>query len=570
MSASINTAYKQATYATGSIGGNFNYKKNKISIFSNINSSYGANAPIETSKIYYPNQLWSNSSQRKDYVNNINGRIGIDYKISKKLSLGIQYLGSNSKPDIDENNLTTIINELNEINSFIKTKASNKRKNNSNSLNWHTIYEIDTIGTKITADFDYFKYNYEDDRVFKSNFLDPFENITPNTYISVNNKNKNSFSNYSGNIDVEMPLKWAKISYGGKMSINKNNSYIAYFDLSNGSPVLDESQSNQFIYNENIIALYFSGTKEISKKWETQFGLRMESTNTNGFSYNLNQENRNNYTKIFPTGYITYKQNEKNTFSLNYSKRINRPPFFSLNPFRWFSNQFSYSEGNPFLQPSFSHNLEFVYTHKQNWENKIYFSKNNNGFSQITFVDNVSNIQAIQYSNSFNTTIIGLFESYTFDKLNFWESYNSLDLSYRKTSSLLSFTNQNREGINTYFSTNNTFFINKQKTILLNLNFWLSPNGVSDLDKNTASNQLDLALKCLLLNKDLQLTFIVNDLTSSNRPTYISYSNNLLQEYKNYYDNRFFRISVSYKFGNKKVNIKKRGFGNDEEKSRTK
>ena len=568
--ASLNSAYKQATYATGSVVGNFNYQKDKISIFSNLNYSNGATAPVETSKIYYPNQLWSNKSNRKDLVNNINGRIGVDYQISKKVSMGVQYLGISSKPNIDENNLTTITNSLNQINSFIKTNANNKRRNYSNSLNWHTVYVIDTIGTKISTDFDYFKYNSADDRIFKSNSLDSFGNITPNTYISANNKNKNDFSNYSASIDVEMPLKWINLTYGGKISFNKNNSDVSYFDLTNGSPIFNQSQSNQFKYDENVGALYFSGTKQISQKWETQIGLRMESTKTNGVSNTLNQENSNNYTKFFPTGYITYKHSENNMFSLNYSKRINRPSFFSLNPFRWYSNPYSFSEGNPFLQPSYSHNLEFVFTHKQNWENKIYLSKTDNGFSQITLTDSNTNIQSTKYSNSFNTEIIGLSESYTFDKLNFWESYNSLDLSYSKTSSLLNFTNQNREGINTYFSTNNTFFINKRKTIILNLNFWLSPNGVSDLDKSRASNQLDLALKCLLLNKDLQLSFIVNDLTSSNRPTYISYSNNLQQEYKNYYDNRFFKVSITYKFGNKNINVEKRGFGNDEEKSRAK
>ena len=568
--ASLNSAYKQATYATGSVVGNFNYQKDKISIFSNLNYSNGATAPVETSKIYYPNQLWSNKSNRKDLVNNINGRIGIDYQISKKLSMGVQYLGSNSKPNIDENNLTTITNNINQINSFIKTNANNKRRNYANSLNWHTVYAIDTIGTKISTDFDYFNYNSLDDRIFKSNTLDSFGNITPNSYISANNKNENNFSNYSCSIDVEMPLKWINLSYGGKISFNKNNSNVSYFDLTNGNPIFEQSQSNQFKYDENVGALYFSGTKQISQKWETQIGLRMESTKTNGVSNTLNQENSNNYSKFFPTGYITYKHSENNIFSLNYSKRINRPSFFSLNPFRWYSNPFSYSEGNPFLQPSYSHNLEFVFTRKQNWENKIYISKTNNGFSQITLVDSNTNIQSTKYSNSFDTEIIGLSESYTFDKINFWESYNTLDLSYSKTSSLLSFTNQNREGINTYFSTNNSFFFNKQKTIILNLNFWLSPNGVSDLDKSTASNQLDLALKCLLLNKDLQVSFIVNDLTSSNRPTYISYSNNLQQEYKNYYDNRFFKLSITYKFGNKNINVDKRGFGNDEEKSRVK
>jgi len=568
--ASLNSTYKQATYATGSVFGNFNFQKNKISLFSNLDFSNGATGPVETAKVYYQEQLWSTTDDRKDFDNYISGRIGIDYQISKKISTGIQYLGSSSKPNIEENILTTITHSLNNINSYIKTNANNKRKKYTNSLNWHALYEIDTIGTKISTDFDYFQFNGEDDRIFKSDSLDSFENIAPDTYISANNNSKNGFSNYSGNIAVEMPLKWANLLYGGKISFNKNISDFSYFDLTNGNPVFDPSQSNQFKYDENTVALYFSGTKQISQKWEAQIGLRMESTKTKGVSVTLNQEKSNNYTKIFPTVYITYEHNENNMFSLNYSRRINRPPFYSLNPFRWYENQYIYSEGNPFLQPSYSHNFEFAFTHKQNWENIIYFSKTDNGISQITLTDNNTNIISTKFSNSFNTEIIGLSESYTFDKVKFWESYNSLDLSYSKASSLISYTNQKREGFSTYLSTDNTFFINKKKTVVLNLNFWLSPKGVSDLDKNTSSSQLDLALKWLLLNKDLQISFIVNDLTRGNRPTYISYSNNLKQEFNSYYDNRSFKVSITYKFGNKDINVEKRGFGNDEEKSRTK
>lgn len=568
--ASINSAYRQATYATGRVGGNFNYQKNKISLFSNVNYSNGATAPVETSKIYYPNQLWSNNSQRKDFNNSIGGRIGIDYQISKKWTMGIQYLGSNSKPNINENNLTTIANNSNTIDSFIKTDAENFRKNNSSSLNYHTIYDVDTLGTKISADFDYFKYTGNDNRTFKSNSLSPNNNIIPNTYFSANNGSENNLVNYSALIDVEMPLKLVNLSYGSKLSYSKNNSNVIYHDLTSGSPIYDPTQSNQFKYNENIGALYFSGTKKINDKWETQAGLRMESTNTKGISITLNQENNNNYVRFFPTAYITYSHNENNTFSLNYSKRINRPSFFSLNPFRWYINPYFYSEGNPFLQPSYSHNVEFSYTRNQNWENKVYYSKTNNGFYQLATIDINTNIQSLKYANYFNTTILGLSESYTFNTLKFWESINSIDLSYSNSDSKVTTTNQKRTGINSYFSTDNTFYLNKSKSIIFNLNFWVIPSGVSDLDINIASNQLDLSMKFLFLNKNLQLNIIGNDIFRSNKSAYKSINNNIVQEYNNYYDIRSFRIALTYKFGNTKLNIENRNLGNEEEKNRTK
>lgn len=72
------------------------------------------------------------------------------------------------------------------------------------------------------------------------------------------------------------------------------------------------------------------------------------------------------------------------------------------------------------------------------------------------------------------------------------------------------------------------------------------------------------------MNKNLQLSIIGNDIFSTNRPSYVTISNNINQEYKNYYDNRFFRISLIYKLGSNKVKVEKRDFGNEDEKNRTK
>ncbi|UOV35886.1 outer membrane beta-barrel family protein, partial [Flavobacterium psychrophilum] len=96
------------------------------------------------------------------------------------------------------------------------------------------------------------------------------------------------------------------------------------------------------------------------------------------------------------------------------------------------------------------------------------------------------------------------------------------------------------------------------------------PSGVSDLDINIASNQLDLSMKFLFLNKNLQLNIIGNDIFRSNKSAYKSINNNIVQEYNNYYDIRSFRIALTYKFGNTKINIENRNLGNEEEKNRTK
>ena len=557
--ASLRSSYIQSTYPKGSFGGNFDYQKNKLSLYSNLNYVNGSNAPVETNKIYYPLGLWNEENKRRDFQNSVNGRIGADYKISEKFSVGMQYLGSFSKPRIAENSLTTIYNQTNsQIDSYINTLSENLGKNNNHSLNLNSTVVFDTIGKKMNINLDYFKFKNDDNRIFNTINL-----------LSANNTSLQDIQNYSAKIDFEHPLKWINLSYGGKLSFIKTQNNVNYFDTTLGTPIFVPTQSNEFNYDENTQAIYINGTKKLNEKWETQLGFRLENTQTEGVSKTLNQKNTNSYAKLFPTFYLTYTPNEKNAFSINYNKRINRPSYNRLNPFRWYSNPFSYTEGNPFLQPSFSNNLELNYTFNDNWSNSIYYSHTDNGFEQITIVDNTDNIQKTIAQNFFKTTIIGISESYTYNKLKWLSSTFSFDWNYSKSESLIPITNQNLNGSNAYFSTSNDFNLNKNKTLLFNFSYWYNFKGTSDLDKNNAYSQLDASLKYFAFDKKLQISFNANDILSTNRPIYTSFTNNIQIDYKNYYDVRLFRLSLVYKFGNKNINVEKKEVGNQEEKERT-
>ena len=557
--ASLRSSYIQSTYPKGSFGGNFDYQKNKLSLYSNLNYVNGSNAPVETNKIYYPLGLWNEENKRRDFQNSVNSRIGADYKVSEKFSVGMQYLGSFSKPKIVENSLTTIYNQTNsQIDSYINTLSENLGKNNNHSLNLNSTVVFDTIGRKMNINLDYFKFKNDDNRIFNTINL-----------LSANNTSLQDIENYSAKVDFEHPLKWINLSYGGKLSFIKTQNNVNYFDTTLGTPIFDPTQSNEFNYDENTQAIYLNGTKKLNEKWETQLGFRLENTQTEGVSKTLNQKNTNSYTKLFPTFYLTYTPNEKNSFSINYNKRINRPSYNRLNPFRWYSNPFSYTEGNPFLQPSFSNNLELNYTFNDNWSNSIYYSHTDNGFEQITIVDNTDNIQKTIAQNFFKTTIIGISESYTYNKLKWLSSTFSFDWNYSKSESLIPITNQNLNGSNAYFSISNDFNLNKNKTLLFNFSYWYNFKGTSDLDKNNAYSQLDASIKYFAFDKKLQISFNANDILSTNRPIYNSFTNNIQIDYKNYYDVRLFRLSLVYKFGNKNINVEKKEVGNQEEKERT-
>ncbi|WP_395092819.1 TonB-dependent receptor domain-containing protein [Vaginella massiliensis] len=565
----IRSVYQQATYATGLGGAGFNFKKNKIILSSNVNYINGSNAPFESNTIDYPNITWKEQNKRRDFSKSFSARLGLDYKISDKISTGFIYNYSDNTPEIRDNVISTLLNpETNNIDSLIVTNARNERRRISNNFNYHFIYDIDTIGRKLSFDFDFFDFKLNSKRIFQTNnFYNDFTLIN-NSYNSADNKGIQKISNYSFNLDMEHPFDWANLNYGGRLSyINTDNSF-EYYDLTSGVPIFDTSQSNQFKYEENTQAVYFSAQKEITEKWEAKIGLRLENTQLKGNSVTLNQENETNYTKLFPTAYLSFIPNDNHSFSLNYNKRINRPNYNLLNPFRWINSPYSYSEGNPYLQPSFSDNVEFEYIFKDNYISTLYFSHTNDGFEQTAILDAEINIQQITPLNflinntlGFNQTVI--LKPYNWLNINFFG-----DVYYSSTDSKIPVTLNYLKGWNGFFSISNDLILNKEKTFMLNLSYNYTTKGVDNLDYNTSHNQLNASLRALFLEKKLVISLYANDVFSSNRPTYITYSNSIKNSFRNYYDERFFRLSVTYSFG-KQFNRENRETKNSEEFNRT-
>ncbi|MBQ4819270.1 outer membrane beta-barrel family protein [Aquimarina sp. MMG016] len=564
----IRSAYQQASYPTGNFGMGFTYQKNKLTLFSDVNYTKGSIAPDKKYYIDYPEQFWFEQHQTRDFTNALGYKLGVDYKLSEKLTTGFQLLGSYNEPNIEENNRTTLTNVATRlVDSLIITRSKTYRKRAYNSINYHMVYEMDTIGRVLSLDVDYFKYRSDDERIFSSNNFFANGATIPNSFFAAQNIGDQDISNYAVNIDMQHPIKDVNFNYGGKLSFTDTKNGVLFNELTTGIPIIDPMQSNEFEYKEDTQALYVSASKAIGEKWEAQLGLRMESTQLEGNSITLNQINKNSYTELFPTAYLLYMINDDNTLSLNYGRRIDRPTFGWLNPFRWYSSLFSFSEGNPMLQPSFTTNIELEYAHGDNWINSIYYSKLSDGFEFVTDVDQATNTQMIVARNFIETDIIGLFEMVSIEPWD-WLSVNAaLNIYYSHAESKIPITNQSLSGWNLESFISSDIVLQKDNNILANVTYIVASDGVDNLDRNTAFSQLDASLKLFFLDKNLQITIAANDILSSSRPEYIGVSNNLRTSFQNYYDTRNFKIAMSYNLG-KKIDREDREAKNEVEKER--
>ena len=103
-------------------------------------------------------------------------------------------------------------------------------------------------------------------------------------------------------------------------------------DTLSGELVIDNLVSNIFRLNENIISGYGTFSKRWSK-WGLQAGLRIEQALTDPQLLTTEQVFDNDYFSLFPSMYLTRDLGNKKELQLNYSRRINRPNGWALNPF---------------------------------------------------------------------------------------------------------------------------------------------------------------------------------------------------------------------------------------------
>ncbi|MET4142004.1 outer membrane beta-barrel family protein [Pedobacter sp. UYP1] len=564
---STSMTYNQSTYSFYSLNDNFLYNKNKVRLAMNIDGKTGSLKQTEELTTYYPNGLWELNRVGKQQQNNLSGGLAFDYDVSDRTTLGIQYIGNQENPDSKDMTTIKIRNTAHQIDSLLINNGLSKLNNSSHTYNAHVFTKLDTAGRKLSFDLDYFTYNSKTNNNFlTSSFLPDMEFLNINQ--SAKNISEQNIRNTSIKVDMEHPLKFMNLSYGAKMSFIKSKADINYYNTISGYPILDKTQSNGFDYQENNQSLYVNGIKSLGSQFSLQIGLRMENIQTNGYSDNKNQTTVNNYLKLFPTLYLSYKKDENNNFLFNYGKRVDRPVFRDLNPFRYYLNSKSYSEGNPFLQPSYNDNFDFTYVYKGNLRTNLFFNITTDGYGVVFNSDPVTNIQIISRQNYFKEYYYGIGENYTVNFTPWWQSQNSVYLLGSKSVFNEMVNAIPKNSLQLYLTTNNTFSLSTSTKI--QADYFYTSFVKRGLYETGQLSGLNMGIKQSLLKNKLQLSMLVNDVfNKASLRDYTSVVNGIKQVYGQNYSSRFFRFSLAYSFGNDKVNIKQRSLGNEEERRRT-
>jgi len=383
---SVSSSYGQGKYPKTNNNMSLNHGGKKLNLFGSYSFAYreGFNNLI-LDRNFYEGENFNGKYEQDNYLKmnfrNHIGRIGADYTLNDKHSFGIIVNKVSNRFDPTGKNYSSVFDETNAQVSRFETDNRSKDNWHNQSLNLNHKFVIDTLGTEWTTDFDYANYGNDTKQNFTTRYFNPDNTFSQIPYL-LHGDLAGDLNIFSLKTDYVTTLKnKLKVESGLKSSYVKADNNLAFYDISTGNPEFDATKSNHFIYKENINAAYANFSKGLGK-WNFTLGLRVENTNITGHQLVGNTSVSDSYTQLFPSAFASYSFNEKNSLELNYSRRIQRPSYDQLNPFKFYLDPTTYKEGNPYLEPQTTHSLELTHVLNQKIYTTLSFSRTNDNITE--------------------------------------------------------------------------------------------------------------------------------------------------------------------------------------------
>jgi hypothetical protein len=565
LNGNISGHYSQHIHGMYGLNGMFNYRKGAWNAFGNGNAYNGYIQPLQGTTTLFPATRMEQVTELK--TQNVFNRLtlGIDYALNEKMVIGLLGILGNGgwSYNADETQTTRAINtRTGALDSTLVTAGHNTDRGLRKVLNLNWEWKIDTTGKKLSVDLETF-----------SRIGDRTRNFTTAQYLPDGTATGAQSDNRTGGrqdvairfakADVVWPSSLANFSFGGKASLIHTISDNLFSYLAAGEYVTDYGKTNSFDYREATQALYISAVKTLGK-WEGEAGLRGEYTQTWGYSPTLGRDSKNEYFQLFPTAYVQYNHNEAHAFNLAYSRRIERPSFWIMNPFRTYFTALSYTEGNPFLQPSFNNNLELSYTLRSRYRFYLYGARQHSMFMNINVLDTTTNSYHFILANIGKAASYGLSSDLSLAPATWWECNMQGSGYYREFRS--DFYGQNStqfDAWSVYLQAANTFTLNKSKTLIAQLSLSYNTPQQDGFDRRSAQGEVSAGIRALFLNKTLTLSLNADDIFLTNGWRITNEANGTTQDF--YFDQRQLRLALSWKFGSSNIKPKReRTTGSDE------
>jgi len=565
----------QGVYSKLNTGLSLNYRNNKINLFGNYNYTYRESFNhLELHREFFKDDGTLDGAYRQNNyltfpVKSNLAKVGADYSPSKNTTIGIVFTGLVTQFDPLGANSSDVLDSTEQKVSYFKTNSNAKNHLNNFAGNINLKHTIDTAGQELTADLDYARYGVTSLQNYTTKYFDL--DGTPSQPDDVLQDHQPGVLDiYSIKADYTLPLpKQSRFEAGFKSSYVKADNNLSFYNIVDNVPQFDTTKSNHFIYNENINAGYVNYNKSF-KKYKVQLGLRAEQTVAKGNQLATTSDAnkfRNSYVQFFPSVFISDKINEQNELSVSVGRRIDRPTYKQLNPFKFYLDPSTYVEGNPFLKPQLTYTAEADYTYKQKYTVSFTYSNTSDNITSVLVPNEADNRVTIQTDkNLARNYYYNLSFTAPFDITNWWNSTNNLNTYYSNYSGNLANTPLNKGKVAFDANSNNSFKLGKNTTAELN-GIFTSGNVYGYLYVNHTL-ELSAGVQRTIMKGKGTLKLNVADFLRSNNLVGTTSIDKYSEMFTRHIESRVATLAFVYRFGSNKIAPSRRITGGAEEEKK--
>ncbi|MEO0789131.1 MAG: TonB-dependent receptor [Bacteroidota bacterium] len=492
-----------------------------------------------------------------------NARLGTDFFLGDKSILGFLVSTNAGINTNDGKNRVEIASAGGAgPDSILRATSLGERDNSQATYNIN--YRFDNgQGRTFNIDLDYGR--------FRNDAFNDQDNIyfTPNEQTQLSSELTNfdtptDINIYTGKIDYEDKLFGGQFGFGTKVSSVETENTFLVIDEIGGEQVQNDRRSNNFDYTENVYAGYVNYARQLGPKWNMSAGLRMEVTDATGDLRAFLPEFMEppvefDYVSWFPSAGLTYQAGPQHVFSLNYGRRINRPDYNVLNPFRNQLSLLSFEQGNPFLLPEIVNNIELGYTLAYRYNFKLAYSRTTDQITRLIGPDpDDPRAGFISWANLANQTIYSLNISAPFQWSQKVSTFVNVNLSR--------LDNQADYGDGAVVDVQaTTFNLYQQTTIQLPGGFtgevsgWFAGPGVwGGVFRYESQYSLDLGIQKKFFEDRLNVRLSVTDITYQSNWSGFSEFNGQRANGEGFRDSRRVGVNMTYSFGSNEIRASRR------------
>ena len=554
---SVQATHTQAVFPKFNLGTSHYYKTDNFSIFGNYTINPRKDLRDVDSDINYINDMgevfsrWDTDLETitESQVQQANIIMDFDLDERNRLNLTSNLTYSPNKT-IDNKVDTEMRNAVEVLDSTLNSQT--RLVNDNINLGFDLTYEYDLNdnGSVMRINSHYTRYNEDQLQAGTTDYFDPDGNFIRDFSFSTDARQEIDI--LTGQLDFSLPVGESNLETGAKITSIQNDSRIDYFDVDGNEPPFDIALSDVFRYDETVWAAYASYSKKW-EKWSLKLGLRGEQTNVDARSITLDSLTTQDYFELFPSLYVSHQITGDHSISLDYSRKLRRPNYRDLNPFRYFLNENNFREGNPTLRPNFSHNFNLNYTFKDTYFVDIYYRDNGNYISTLTFQDNEDQILRRAPQNVLESVSYGLDLTMGKSIVPIWYLYAYASVFYEDETFLALESEEETyknevSGFYTYLA--NYLTLSKDKTFTGEVAFTYFTGFLYGSFQLSESVNLNLGVQKSLWNKKAVISLAVEDLLRRVNPRYTSRYYNQDNSVLSLPETRFVRLGFTFNFGN--------------------